>query len=291
MENLNNNLVSIQSQLIRVDEIIEKKHLKKFIYTSLELRGIKINKSVKIIYNYIKEIKTYQIIIYNKNVSTFLFILNKFSNTNGNSLKIVVCENNIYLFKNGKFYFFQELDYYLKEEEIQELIYSKLNLVVEEILFFNLSKVIDKKINQKELSEKLNYIKKNNFSSLFSFSTFVIIISGIFFGLYFKNNFDNNHIRKSVEKKEFELKKLIESKQKDLQIISLIVLFENIKKLSVVLTNLTYENKLYTLTVESTKEKSLYDLMSLYKKTVKLNKLQYHPERKKYELHIQIRDN
>lgn len=290
MKKINNNQKNIQSFLIKVDEEIEKKNLNKFIHSSLELKGIKIEKRVKIIYSFLFEIKSYQIIIYNNNAKDFMSILYSYANNRQNNGNIVVYKNDIYLFRNGQFYYFQKLDYVLSKNEIQELIAGKLKLLVENIVFINDIKIQKDNFDKNKFSKNVNILKRNNFSNILVFGIFTSLVFLFFSVFLIKNNYKNNSIKNSVEKKEFELEKLIESKQRDLQIISLIILFENIKKLSLVLTDLSYENKLYTLVLESSKEKSLYKLMSFYKKSVKLNKIQYLPERKKYELHIQIRD-
>ena len=71
-----NNFYSIENiDIIDIEasEEIEKKSLKDFISTSLKLKNINLTKDSKVVLNYIKELKIYQLLLF-QNVSTNLEI-------------------------------------------------------------------------------------------------------------------------------------------------------------------------------------------------------------------------
>ena len=53
---------------IEVDEEIDKKSLKSFLLSNLGLQKITLNKNQKIIITYIKELKIYQLLIFDKSI-------------------------------------------------------------------------------------------------------------------------------------------------------------------------------------------------------------------------------
>lgn len=288
MNNLKNNNEYIKTIVIEVNEEIKKNHIKEFIYTSLSLQNIKIDKKDYLLYIYISEIKSYEIVIYKNRFNKLLLLNGYFQKNPSLNTTLLVCDNLIVLFKDKKLFYIHKLEYNLSQDELKEFIYNRFSIVVDDFRFLEYDELKKIKFHKNQLFAKLNFITKNNYIYTSLYITYLLILFLLISFIIYENNFSKSKLEDDIKQKQTHLMNLINSKQKSLQVVSLVEIFKNIKLFSLDLRKLTYEQKNYFLILENTDEKELYKFVNIYKKNTKIKKLQYVSERGKYELHIQI---
>jgi hypothetical protein len=97
----------IKPILIDVSEEIENKNLKKFIFTSLKLNNLSINKNNFVSINFISELNKYPVLIFSNYLKCAIFqIFEQFylQKENINCFDLYLTNDFFCLYRNGKFY-------------------------------------------------------------------------------------------------------------------------------------------------------------------------------------------
>lgn len=182
----------IKSLFIDVSEEIENKNLKKFIFTSLKLKNLLVNKNDFVHINFISELKQYQILIFPTHYinATFqiyeLFYLDK---KESDSFDLYLAEDYFCLYKNGEFYYYQNIESEILINDLIEYINKNFSLKIDNHKIINNAYEEELKNDylEKTLNNKLiNFNSKNSYGFwIFLFYILMLILSS---SLFFLNN-------------------------------------------------------------------------------------------------------
>ncbi len=179
----------IKSLFIDVSEEIENKNLKKFIFTSLKLNNFEINKNDFVHVNFISELKQYQVLVLPnqyKNVIFQIFELFYSEKNNLNKFDLYFTNDFFCLYKNAKFYYFQNIESQFEINELIEYINKKFMLKIDNYKIIDNSELDELKNSylEKKFQNRLeNFNKKDNYSfKIYLVYLIVILVSFMFFG-------------------------------------------------------------------------------------------------------------
>ncbi len=182
----------IKSLFIDVSEEIENKNLKKFIFTSLKLKNLLVNKNDFVHINFISELKQYQILIFPTHYinATFqiyeLFYLDK---KESDSFDLYLAEDYFCLYKNAEFYYYQNIESEILINDLIEYINKNFSLKIDTYTIINNAYEEELKNDylEKTLNNKLiNFNSKNSYGFwIFLFYILMLILSS---SLFFLNN-------------------------------------------------------------------------------------------------------
>lgn len=177
---------------IEVDEEIDKKSLKSFLLSNLGLQKITLNKNQKIIISYIKELKIYQLLIFDKSIKYADFqVFEKLEYLKDDTFSFIIFQDFLYIFKNQEFYYVQNLQKDLNKDDF--INFLKYRFSLDDILLRNISFEEFENLKKEYLKEKrkttlkfFNY--KQDFSFyIYIFYLFLLILCLVFYFLYFKD--------------------------------------------------------------------------------------------------------
>lgn len=177
---------------IEVDEEIDKKSLKSFLLSNLGLQKITLNKNQKIIITYIKELKIYQLLIFDKSIKYADFqVFEKLEYLKDDTFSFIIFQDFLYIFKNQEFYYVQNLQKDLNKDDF--INFLKYRFSLDDILLRNISFEEFENLKKEYLKEKrkttlkfFNY--KQDFSFyIYIFYLFLLILCLVFYFLYFKD--------------------------------------------------------------------------------------------------------
>lgn len=177
---------------IEVDEEIDKKSLKSFLLSNLGLQKITLNKNQKIIITYIKELKIYQLLIFDKSIKYADFqVFEKLEYIKDDTFSFIIFQDFLYIFKNQEFYYVQNLQKDLNKDDF--INFLKYRFSLDDILLRNISFEEFENLKKEYLKEKrkttlkfFNY--KQDFSFyIYIFYLFLLILCLVFYFLYFKD--------------------------------------------------------------------------------------------------------
>lgn len=177
---------------IEVDEEIDKKSLKSFLLSNLGLQKITLNKNQKIIITYIKELKIYQLLIFDKSIKYADFqVFEKLEYLKDDTFSFIIFQDFLYILKNQEFYYIQNLQKDLNKDDF--INFLKYRFSLDDILLRNISFEEFENLKKEYLKEKrkttlkfFNY--KQDFSFyIYIFYLFLLILCLVFYFLYFKD--------------------------------------------------------------------------------------------------------
>ena len=199
--------LEIKTFLVQVSEKIHKKDLKNFVKTQLILN------------DYVLGVKDYLEAIYLEETSQYFIFVSKDTNKSfhfdaikqkiKNSNKTYICCINsgvMYIFKNKEIYYFQVLDFTLDNNEINNLINEKLEIEIEDIIYFTSEELNE--VDQQEIInskyKNLNIEYRYNYFYLIIF--FILILSILTMYIYslekekpIKTVQNNNYLSKKIQ--------------------------------------------------------------------------------------------
>lgn len=182
----------IKSILIDVSEEIENKNLKKFIFTSLKLKNLIINKSDFVHINFISELNQYQILIFPTHYKNAIFQIYELFYLDKNSLEsfdLYLSEDYFCLYKNGEFYYYQNIESEILINDLIEYINKNFSLKIDNHKIINNAYEEELKNDylEKTLNNKLiNFNSKNSYGfGIFLVYILTLILSSY---LFFLNN-------------------------------------------------------------------------------------------------------
>jgi len=178
----------IKSLFIDVSEEIENKNLKKFIFTSLKLNNLEISKNDFVHINFIGELKQYQVLVFPKEYKNAIFQIFELFYLEKNDLNkfdLYFTNEFFCLYKNAKFYYFQNIESQFEINELIEYINKKFMLKIDNYKIIDNSELEELKNSylEKKFQNRLeNFNKKDNYSfKIYLVYLIVILVSFMFF--------------------------------------------------------------------------------------------------------------
>lgn len=202
---------------IEATEEIEKKNLKSFISTFLELKNINLPKDSKVILNYINELGIYQLLILNSNFKHLeLELFSKIYEENKQKNIIAFLYGNYFLiFKNSKFYYLQKVEENIKIAELMSYLNKNFEIDLQTLITIDKESLYSKKDEflQSKNKNSIEFFGLNkNYSFLsYIFYLFILTLFPLFFytneNIEIKNdvqNFDTSNILENYKFNSFE---------------------------------------------------------------------------------------
>ncbi|RXJ94852.1 hypothetical protein CRV00_05835 [Malaciobacter molluscorum] len=249
---------------IIVDEKVNKKNIKNFIFTYLRVSNLTNYKKYNIFYSFVKEIKTYQIIIYLDDLPFFNLLqsINK-------EFEVFIYKFYIFVYKNSKFYYFYSINYSLSIDEINHLISNKLKLNINSIKNIKTIKNSNKQIIYDNIIKPFAFF---NLTILFS----ITIIS--IFTLYLFSNENRIEKPKVIHK---NIKQISNYKYKVVDLINILKLINNY---NLNLDEISYENNQYCIYLSAKNINKIHNFLDSKVYQVDVKSLIYNKQRQKNEL-------
>ncbi|NVJ52889.1 MAG: hypothetical protein HWD90_04285 [Campylobacteraceae bacterium] len=245
---------------IKSTEEISQSYLKNFILTNLEKEEIYLSSSSYIYTSYLKQLKRYQLIVFEKtnNLIPQIF-LHKCESNN----ELFISEKYFCLYKEKKVYFYQELKQMLDEKQVLEFVKNSFD--IEKPFIIN-------EINKDKKQEKQYRFIKYKKSHLFKFFLLYILILFLVLLCYFSSN-NKKEDKLSIE----NLKKRIERQKQNSAysfVSSKIVdLFYIAKQKDIKIISIQLQDESFLVELSSLDKKSIYEFFNNYKTSI--NSLKY----------------
>lgn len=283
-------LKNLKTILIDVNEQIDKKYIHDFILSSLTLNNIDYeNKQVK--YLYLSDSSKYQIFIYEKDIKYLFFeYFQKNYKKTSSSNDLYIFDKHLIVYKDESFYFYKELEYELKDEELNHYLKNILLLEIDNIYKYDYKKFEELILIKNKMKSSLsdfNKSKKSSFKYYLLYLLVIIIFSFLFY-LY--------------EKKEYEQKLIIqENKNKKLidkiknkhsfkpLFLEVNYLFDLIKKNKLKLESFEKKNNSLFLIVVSKKKNHIYKFLNEIEPKVLKSSLTFDTKNKVYRYMADVR--
>lgn len=268
---------NINSTTIKIDEILEKKDLKNFIYNSLEEKNIPFNNHDKILVNYMYLTNEYQVFIIEDRFIKLIFevLSSYYDSSDAVDNTLFITENFIAVYIDKEFYFYQEINYSLDEDDLKKYILKKLNVVIHTVCKIDnlqLESMTKDFIKNQNKSFHLVNINDKSSNYLFIYSIYLTVLLVCSFSYVF---YEKNEIEQSVlnEKNSLITKNNLNAMNhkfyslfKDYNDFILLLNNHNIEVL-----HLEYKTKKITFSIKSDKKENLYDFLDAYKTKVLSN--------------------
>lgn len=192
----------IKSLFIDVSEEIENTNLKKFIFTSLKLKNLIINKNDFVHINFISELKQYQILIFpnhHKKAIFQIYELFYLDKKELDSFDLYLAEDYFCLYKNAQFYYYQNIESEILINDLIEYLNKNFSLKIDNYKAIKntyqdelISNYLEKSLNNK----LINFNTKNSYG--FGIFLFYLLILIFFSSLFFLNNQINSENKKEI---------------------------------------------------------------------------------------------
>lgn len=281
----------IKSLLIDVSEEIENKNLKKFIFTSLKLNNFEISKNDFMYINFISELKQYQVLTFPnhyKNSIFQIFELYYLNKKDLNKFDLYFCDDFFCLYKNGKFYYFQNLQTEIDIDDLIEYINKKFSIILDSFNVIQKESYEDlkKEYLEKAFKNKLeNFNIKDDYSfKIYLFYILIIIISCVTFYLY-DNQIKNE--KSIIEENQFDKLK------KEHFFTSISLDFNNIVRLlekhNLNLKSFEYKDNKQKIVFSSFIKSDIYSFFNELKDNLITQEINYFENEKNYEAVIYVK--
>lgn len=202
---------------IEATEEIEKKNLKSFISTFLELKNINLSKDSKVILNYINELGIYQLLIVSSNFKHLeLELFSKIYEENNQKNIIAFLYRNYFLiFKNSKFYYLQKIEENIKIAELMSYLNKNFEIDLQTLITIDKESLYLKKDEflQSKNKNSIEFLSLNKNYSFLSYIFYLLILT-IFILFFYTNenieiksdvqNFDTSNILENYKFNSFE---------------------------------------------------------------------------------------
>lgn len=276
---------------IEVSEKIKDKNLKNFFNSSLKINNITLNNTDKIYLKYIKELNLYQIFILKNEYKYFdfqvfeLFYENKIIE---DEIDLYICNDFFCLYKNGQFYYFQNISLKISVEEFIEYLNKKFNIKIE-----NYKQIDESYLNELKkvyLEKKLiSTFKSINLKKDYSFTIYIfyifITISFFLIILLQDKKVENLSSTNQLKSEKINNKYLFSSLEEKLN-----YLLEDIKLNNLKLLKLEYKEDNIKIILSSLSKENIYIFLEKNKKDIISSSINFIEEKKIYEVsaHVKI---
>lgn len=279
----------IKSLLIDVSEEIENKNLKKFIFTSLKLNNFEVNKNDFVHINFIPELKQYQVLVFPKEYKNAIFQIFELFYLEKNDLNnydLYFTNDFFCLYKNGKFYYFQNIESDFEINDLIGYINKKFMLKIDNHKIVNNSYLEELKSSylEKKIQNRVqNFNKRDDYSfKIYLFYLVVILILFVFF-LENKDETKNSFI---VENEFDKLKKeyIFSSFNTDFNF-----LIKSLEKYNLNLKSFEYKENRIKISFYTTSKPHIYSLFEDLKNRLISQEINYLENEKIYEVIIYVK--
>ncbi|GEM_PF-3129454 len=296
-------LKSVRTFLSEVNEEINTKYIKNYIYTQIQSQNLTLDNTSKIHYTFISKINTYQITVLNTNTNNILlepYVLNTlYLNKDIQSTDLYICENFFAFYEKGKMIFFKEIKENKDKKDIVTYLNQTFSTQIENIIEVDEQKFnIYKKeyLNNLNSFPKFTYMNKQNNNTALYYLVYLACVI-IFFVFYFFNvsNQDNIEISKDIKNIKLEhVKKdyldLLEKYEDNKKITpTLITLFNLLDKNSIKLINLKIAQNKSSIKIKATTKELLLNFLDFYDENSVINNMRFIKEENCYEMHATIK--
>ena len=275
------NTYDFESILLTPTENIEKKALKSYIFTSLELKNIDIENK-KIFYTYLFKTNTYQIFITDTKFDTFVFEL-LYSKLNKDTkdtkdTKLFICDEFFTLFIDNSFYYYKRLSHKIDTNDIKDFVQKKLKVEYFSTLYIKeeeLNELANIEINKKSKSKsKLKSIYKTNKAIYLYFIYLFLLVTIVSGYIFYEKNKIQNRYKKDTEAYLLKLEKAKED-IKFFYLSSRVDNFlKNIEKNGIKIERLSYDSRLMKFVLVSKSSKNINRFILDNKEFIKVNKIE-----------------
>ena len=282
----------IKSLLIDVSEEIENKNLKKFIFTSLKLNNLNINKNDFVSLNFISELNKYQVLICSNYLKYAIFqIFEQFylQKENINCFDLYLTNDFFCLYKNGKFYYYQNLESKIPINDLIEYINKSFFIKIDnfEVIDEVYQKELEKIYIEKKIKNRLqNFNSRNNYG--FKIYLFYILIVLCFSIMLYQNNLDIKE-----EKSDVLIENNFERIKKEHSFISFSLTFDNLlqvlKKFNLNLESFEYKENGIKIVLSSPSKSNIYSFFNELKDKLISHEINYLENKEIYESIIYVK--
>ena len=282
----------IKSLLIDVSEEIENKNLKKFIFTSLKLNNLSVNKNDFIFINFIFELKKYQVLIFSNYLKYAIFqIFEQFylQKENINCFDLYLTNDFFCLYKNGKFYYYQNLESKIPINDLIEYINKSFFIKIDnfEVIDEVYQKELEKIYLEKKIKNRLqNFNGRNNYG--FKIYLFYILIVLCFSIMLYQNNLGIKE-----EKSDVLIENNFERTKKEHSFISFSLTFDDLlqvlKKFNLNLESFEYKENGIKIVLSSPSKSNIYFFFNELKDKLISHEINYLENKEIYESIIYVK--
>ena len=282
----------IKSLLIDVSEEIENKNLKKFIFTSLKLNNLNINKNDFVSLNFISELNKYQVLICSNYLKYAIFqIFEQFylQKENINCFDLYLTNDFFCLYKNGKFYYYQNLESKIPINDLIEYINKSFFIKIDnfEVIDEIYQKELEKIYLEKKIKNRLqNFNGRNNYG--FKIYLFYILIVLCFSIMLYQNNLGIKE-----EKSDVLIENNFERTKKEHSFISFSLTFDDLlqvlKKFNLNLESFEYKENGIKIVLSSSSKSNIYSFFNELKDKLISHEINYLENKEIYESIIYVK--
>ena len=279
----------IKSLFIDVSEEIENNNLKKFIFTSLKLNNFEINKNDFLLINFIYELKQYQVLIFSKEYKNAIFQIFELYYLEENGLDkfdLYLTNEFFCLYKNGKFYYFQNIESHFEINELIEYINKKFMLKIDNYKIIDNVELEELKncyLEKKSKNKFENFNRRDDYSfKIYLVYLIVILVSSVFL-------LENKDETKNLSIIENEFDKL----KNDYLFISFNADFDFLTKLlqkhNLNLKSFEYKENRIKISFYTTSKANIYSLFEDLKDRLISQEINYSENEKNYEAIVYVK--
>ena len=279
----------IKSLFIDVSEEIENNNLKKFIFTSLKLNNFEINKNDFLHINFIHEVKQYQVLIFSKEYKNAIFQIFELYYLEENGLDkfdLYLTNEFFCLYKNGKFYYFQNIESHFEINELIEYINKKFMLKIDNhkiIDNIELEELKNCYLEKNSKNKFVNFNKRDDYSfKIYLVYLIVIVVSFMFF---LENKNENKNL--SIMENEFDKLKndyLFSFFNTDFDFLTKLLQKHNLN-----LKSFEYKENRIKISFYTTSKPNIYSLFEDLKDRLISQEINYFENEKNYEAIVYVK--
>lgn len=279
----------IKSLFIDVSEEIKNNNLKKFIFTSLKLNNFEINKNDFLHINFIHELKQYQVLVFPKEYKNAIFQIFELYYLEGNDsdkFDLYLTNEFFCLYKNGKFYYFQNVESHFEINELIEYINKKFMLKIDNYKIIDNSELEELKNSYLEKSSK-NKVQNFNRRDAYSFKIYLVYLIVILASsVFFLENKDETKNLSIIENKFDKLKNdyLFSSFNADFDFLTRLLQKHNLN-----LKSFEYKENRIKISFNTTSKPNIYSLFEDLKDRLISQEINYFENEKIYEAIVYVK--
>jgi hypothetical protein len=282
----------IKSLLVDVSEEIENKNLKKFIFTSLKLNNLSVNKNDFVSINFISELNKYQVLIFLDYLKSAIFqIFEQFYlyKKDINSFDLYLTNEFFCLYKNGEFYYYQNLESKIPINDLIEYVNKSFSIKIDnfEVIDEVYQKELEKLYLEKEIKNRLqNFNSKNDYAfKIYLFYILIVLCFSIF-------SYENN-LEIKEEKSDLVIENNFEKIKKEHTFIPLSFAFNDLllvlKKFNLNLESFEYKENGIKIVFSSMSKLDIYSFFKELKDKLISQEINYLENKEIYQSVIYVK--
>ncbi len=282
----------IKLLFVDVSEEIENKNLKKFISTTFILNNLTLNKNDFLYINFITEINKYQILIFPKQFKYMVFQIfeHLYIDKDSNNYDLYLTNSFFCLYKNGKFYYSQNLESKVIVEDLISYLNKIFSIKIDNYKFID-------EFYQKELEKEYldsngkNIIKNFNIKNNYSFKIYLFYLFLIF--SFCVAIFENRLEDAQKENQEMNIKNNFEEIKKEHLFnsfsISFKAIFQIFMKYNFDLESFEYKENRLKIVFSSTIKANIYSFFNEIKEKLISQEITYLEKEELYKVVVYVR--